>query len=111
MPEKVVVIPTYNERGNIERLLPELLQADPEVEVVIVDDNSPDGTADADIRLEVAMTVDSGIGVIRHAQAGYDSAKDVANGKGKLTKEGIKVPLWWQPADKVTFGPDGSDKL
>lgn len=47
MPEKVVVIPTYNERGNIERLLPELLQADPVVEVVIVDDNSPDGTADA----------------------------------------------------------------
>ncbi len=51
-----------------------------------------DGTADADIRLEVAMTVDSGIGVVRHAQAGYDSAKDVANGKGKLTCESIKVP-------------------
>lgn len=47
MPEKVVVIPTYNERGNIERLLPELLQVDPELEVVIVDDQSPDGTADA----------------------------------------------------------------
>ena len=47
MPEKVVVIPTYNERGNIERLLPEILQVDPEVEVVIVDDQSPDGTADA----------------------------------------------------------------
>lgn len=47
MPEKVVVIPTYNERGNIERLLPELLQVDPAVEVVIVDDQSPDGTADA----------------------------------------------------------------
>ncbi len=70
-----------------------------------------DGTDDADIRLEVAMTVDSGIGVIRHAQAGYDIAKDVANGVGKLTKESIKVPLWWEPADKVTFGPDGSDKL
>jgi len=70
-----------------------------------------DGTEDADIRLAVAMTVDSGIGVIRHAQAGYQSAKDVANGKGPLTTEGIKVPLWWQPADKVTFGPDGSDKL
>ena len=65
-----------------------------------------DGTDDADIRLEVAMTVDSGIGVIRHAQAGYETAKDVANGKGKLTKESIKVPLWWEPADKVTFGPE-----
>jgi dolichol-phosphate mannosyltransferase len=47
VPEKVVVIPTYNERGNVERLLPELLASDPELEVVIVDDQSPDGTADA----------------------------------------------------------------
>jgi dolichol-phosphate mannosyltransferase len=47
VPEKVVVIPTYNERGNVERLLPELLQVDPALEVVIVDDQSPDGTADA----------------------------------------------------------------
>ncbi len=64
-----------------------------------------DGTDDADIRLEVAMTVDSGIGIIRHAQAGYETARDVANGKGALTDESIKVPLWWEPADKVTFGP------
>ena len=46
MPEKVVVIPTYNERGNIDKLLPELLDFDPALEVVIVDDQSPDGTAD-----------------------------------------------------------------
>ncbi|WP_300525701.1 urocanate hydratase [Aminiphilus sp.] len=67
-----------------------------------------DGTDDAAVRLEVAMTVDSGIGVIRHAQAGYEIARDVANGKGKLTSESIKVPLWWEPADKVTFGPEKS---
>jgi dolichol-phosphate mannosyltransferase len=47
VPEKLVVIPTYNERGNVERLLPELLQFDPELEVLVVDDQSPDGTADA----------------------------------------------------------------
>ncbi|MBM4268176.1 MAG: polyprenol monophosphomannose synthase [Deltaproteobacteria bacterium] len=46
MPEKIAVIPTYNERGNIEKLLPELLDFDPEIEVVVVDDRSPDGTAD-----------------------------------------------------------------
>ena len=66
-----------------------------------------DGTEEADLRLEASLTVDSGIGVIRHAQAGYETAKDVANGKGKLTKDSIKVPLWWEPADKVTFGPTG----
>lgn len=43
-----VVIPTYNERGNIEKLIPAVfdsckaLKAD--VEAIIVDDNSPDGT-------------------------------------------------------------------
>jgi urocanate hydratase len=66
-----------------------------------------DGSVEADIRLDAALTVDSGIGVIRHAQAGYETAKDVANGKGNLTTDSIKVPLWWQPAEFVTFGPDG----
>ena len=47
VPEKVIVIPTYNERGNIERILPDLLAFDPAVEVVVVDDDSPDGTAAA----------------------------------------------------------------
>ncbi len=46
MSEKIVVIPTYNERGNIEKLLPALLGFDAALEVVVVDDGSPDGTAD-----------------------------------------------------------------
>ena len=62
-----------------------------------------DGTDEADLRLSACMTVDSGIGVVRHAQAGYQSAKEVAEGKGNLTGESIKVPLWWTP--KATFGP------
>lgn len=41
----VVVIPTYNEAGNLEELLDGILRASPDVEVLIVDDNSPDGTA------------------------------------------------------------------
>lgn len=66
-----------------------------------------DGTEEADRRLAAALTVDSGIGVVRHAQAGYQSAKDVANGHGKYTTDSIKIPLWWKPADQVTFGPKG----
>lgn len=64
-----------------------------------------DGTDEADFRLEAAMTVDSGMGIVRHAQAGYETAIEVAKGNGKYTKESIKIPLLWQPADKVTFGP------
>lgn len=41
----VVIIPTYNESGNIRRLLEEILELHPQIRIVVVDDNSPDGTA------------------------------------------------------------------
>ena len=63
-----------------------------------------DGSEEADLRLEACLTTDSGIGVVRHAQAGYDLARRVAAGQGPLTTESIKVPLWWTP--EATFGPD-----
>ena len=40
----VAVIPTYNEAENIAPLLRELLGADPQLQVLVADDNSPDGT-------------------------------------------------------------------
>lgn len=46
-PETVrplVVIPTYNEKENIERLLDAVFLSLPETDVLVVDDNSPDGT-------------------------------------------------------------------
>ncbi len=42
----VVVIPTFNERENIEALVESLLAESERVDVLIVDDNSPDGTGD-----------------------------------------------------------------
>jgi dolichol-phosphate mannosyltransferase len=41
----VVVVPTYNEADNIGRLVPAILDRDPRLSVLVVDDNSPDGTA------------------------------------------------------------------
>ena len=41
----VVVIPTYNEADNIGRLVPLILARDDRLSVLVVDDNSPDGTA------------------------------------------------------------------
>ena len=43
-PSIVVVIPTYNERPNLEALIEGVLGVSPNLRVVIVDDNSPDGT-------------------------------------------------------------------
>jgi len=40
----VVVIPTYNEIENLPLIAPQVLAQDPRIELLIVDDNSPDGT-------------------------------------------------------------------
>lgn len=40
----LVIIPTYNERDNLSRIVPQVLAAAPELHVLVVDDNSPDGT-------------------------------------------------------------------
>lgn len=42
----IVVIPTYNEAENIAPLVENLLALDVDLDIVIVDDNSPDGTGD-----------------------------------------------------------------
>lgn len=40
----LVIVPTYNEKFNIARLIPAVLAQDPSIEVLVVDDASPDGT-------------------------------------------------------------------
>jgi dolichol-phosphate mannosyltransferase len=40
----LVIIPTYNESENIEKIVPLVLEKDQSIHVLIVDDNSPDGT-------------------------------------------------------------------
>ena len=40
----LIVFPTYNESENIEKIVAAVLQTDPRIRVLIIDDNSPDGT-------------------------------------------------------------------
>jgi dolichol-phosphate mannosyltransferase len=56
----LVIIPTFNERENLPKIVPVVLAQGPEIEVLVIDDNSPDGTgeladalADADPRVHV----------------------------------------------------------
>jgi dolichol-phosphate mannosyltransferase len=42
----LVIVPTYNEKENISRLIEAVLEKDPRLEMLIVDDGSPDGTGD-----------------------------------------------------------------
>src|SRR5689334_7942858 len=42
----LVIVPTYNERENITRLIGSILEQDARLEILVVDDGSPDGTGD-----------------------------------------------------------------
>jgi dolichol-phosphate mannosyltransferase len=51
MRAAVACIPTYNERENLQAITEAVLASDPRLEVLIVDDSSPDGTGDLADRL------------------------------------------------------------
>jgi len=42
----LIIFPTYNEKENIEIIIPDVLERDPRINVLVVDDNSPDGTGE-----------------------------------------------------------------
>jgi dolichol-phosphate mannosyltransferase len=50
----LVVMPTYNERENVARIVPEVLAVDPRFEILVVDDSSPDGTGEVADQLAAA---------------------------------------------------------
>ena len=52
--ETLVIIPTYNEVENVPLIVGRVLEAQPDVDVLIVDDNSPDGTGAKADELAVA---------------------------------------------------------
>lgn len=50
----LVIIPTYNERDNVGRIVSRAREALPEAHILIADDNSPDGTGEVADRLSMA---------------------------------------------------------
>ncbi len=68
----LVVLPTYNEIENIERVLRRVRTAVPDATVLVVDDGSPDGTADVAERIGKEL---SNVEVLRrHEKSGLGSA-------------------------------------
>ncbi|MBR4804558.1 MAG: polyprenol monophosphomannose synthase [Bacteroidales bacterium] len=51
MADSVVIIPTYNEKENIENIIRKVFSLEKDFDILIVEDNSPDGTADIVKRL------------------------------------------------------------
>lgn len=68
MPERLVIIPTYNERENIRDILAHVLRLEPDFHVLVVDDGSPDGTA----------------GIVREIMAVYGGRLHLIERAGKL---------------------------
>jgi dolichol-phosphate mannosyltransferase len=68
MPRSLVIIPTYNEIENIEKMLETVMNLERTFDVLIVDDGSPDGTADC----------------VRKLMAKYDGRIHLEERTGKL---------------------------
>ncbi|MBI3258743.1 MAG: polyprenol monophosphomannose synthase [Ignavibacteriae bacterium] len=81
--KSIVVIPTYNERGNIEKIISAVLTAAPEIHILIVDDNSPDGTSGL---VETMMLTDQRIKLLKRAGK---------LGLGTAYCEGFRLALDW----------------
>lgn len=77
----LVVVPTYNERDNIVRLIPDILSRDQRIRILVVDDNSPDGTGDC--VAAIAKTEDRVLLLRREGKLGLGSAY----------REGFKLAL------------------
>lgn len=81
-PQKaVVVIPTYNEAQNVERLIPEIFKHVPQIHILFVDDNSPDGTADI---IKKQMEQNPNVHLLQRSEK---------NGLGRAYIDGFKVAL------------------
>ncbi|PIR83426.1 dolichyl-phosphate beta-D-mannosyltransferase [Candidatus Kaiserbacteria bacterium CG10_big_fil_rev_8_21_14_0_10_56_12] len=68
----VVLVPTYNERENVSQLIPEIFHHAPDVQVLVIDDSSPDGTAAA-VR-ELSETYPRVQVLVRQAKEGLGAA-------------------------------------
>ncbi len=82
MRRPFIVIPTYNEKENLERIVREVLGLDPLLSVLIVDDNSPDGTGEIADRLAEELR---GRVFVEHREG--------KQGLGTAYKHGFRVAL------------------
>lgn len=68
MNSRVVIIPTYNEKDNIEAIIRKVFTLSPSFDILIVEDNSPDGTAS----------------IVRKLMSEFDDRLFMEERKGKL---------------------------
>jgi dolichol-phosphate mannosyltransferase len=136
-PERtVIVMPTYNERQNLESIAGRVRAAMPDADLLVVDDNSPDGTGDiadnlaaTDPHIQVMhRTEKAGLGRAYIAgfgwalEAGYDVIVEMdADGShqpehlpslvGALAHADLAIGSRWVPGGKVVNWPKSREAL
>jgi dolichol-phosphate mannosyltransferase len=106
----MAMIPTYNEAGNIERLIKEILAISNDISVVVIDDDSPDGTGrildrmrETDLRVHVVHR----IGIRGRGTAGIEGfqyalrqgADYIIEMDGDFSHKPVYIPLMLKEMD------------
>ena len=68
MSDSLIIIPTYNEKENIEKIICKIFSLEKTFHILIVDDGSPDGTA----------------GIVKNLQVEFDSQLHLEERTGKM---------------------------
>ena len=68
MDTKIIIIPTYNEKENVENIIRAIFNLEGDYDILIIEDNSPDGTAD----------------IVRRLQTEFGARLNMIERKGKL---------------------------
>ena len=66
--DKIVIIPTYNEKENVEKIIRAVKSQPVAFDILIIDDGSPDGTAD----------------IVKNLQKEFNNSLFILERKGKL---------------------------
>ncbi|MDO9037887.1 MAG: glycosyltransferase, partial [Lutibacter sp.] len=72
MSNTLVIIPTYNEKENIEAIIRAVFSQEKQFDILVVDDSSPDGTGD--IADEIANKIQNVYVIHRQGKLGIGSA-------------------------------------
>ena len=71
MSDSLVIIPTFNEKENVEAMIHKIFSLQKHFHILVVDDNSPDGTAN----------------IVKSLQPTYPDKKELENRMSKIRKE------------------------
>lgn len=93
----ILLLPTYNERENVKKIVPEIFELLPELNILVIDDNSPDGTA---LAVEEMMANFPNLNILKRANK---------TGLGNAYKEAMLMMLTRNDLRSIiTMDADGS---